>query len=140
MKPKQLARLGPLKKLIGGLKEAGLEIRNLKMDWIENCVESLFKLGAFQVEDRVILIRTPDFEKSYGWAYSSHFLKEGAAGYVKDIEFFEGKFSYLVEFDNESSVHYLTKEVKPTPLDKRHCFCFRASWLKKELENVCIYE
>lgn len=77
-------------------------------------IEMLFeRFCPWQVGDRVRLIREIDFQQSYGWQGSEHWLQPGVVGTVREVDAYKKRFTALVEWDNQSYRDYRTGEAKP---------------------------
>ena len=92
---------------------------------------TVFNLAKFKEGDRVKLTVTPEINDKtrWGWMGHKHYLVEGAIATVKEREFYNGQFTYSVTFDDESYLHYRTKEKIMTPPEERGIFMISESWL-----------
>lgn len=92
---------------------------------------TVFELAKFKVDDRVKLIITPEINEKtrWGWMGHKHYLVEGAVATIKNREFYNGKFTYSVTFDDESYLNYKTQEKIMTPPEDRGFFMIDESWL-----------
>jgi len=101
---------------------------------IESALEELtynFDNCLFQVGDRVKLCTTPVIDKytHWGWLAHKHFMIEGAKATVQSRGIHKGKFRYGVTFDEESYIHYETKQTTLVSLDKKSIFVVPESWI-----------
>lgn len=94
--------------------------------WIQNVSKSYISMFdrfcPYKVGDKVQLIRTPVIEKGNGWMGAKHFLVEGATAEVRQRDFRDGKFFFYLVFDNESYLHYQTKEQLPVATHSLYTF------------------
>jgi hypothetical protein len=100
----------------------------------------MVRFAPFQVGDRVVLMKAPDYESSPGWRPSAHFLVPGAAGVVVDAGCGQGGFRFDVMFDDESWIdntgHQRARgSVVPMEPERKHRFGFGEGWLELELAN-----
>ena len=94
---------------------------NLK--WALNCVEGLFKRAPFKVDDRVVLTKAPNIGPTSGWSGSKHFLIKGAQGVIREVDFDNGKFYAMVEFDKESYISdYGETKGQIIPVKNKHVY------------------
>lgn len=77
--------------------------------------QGLFDRAPFKAGDRVRLTVTPDINEkdSWGWMHAKHFLVKGALATVHSVDFSDGLFNALCVFDDETYLHYHTKEKLP---------------------------
>lgn len=100
---------------------------------VEGYATALFeRFCPFKVGDKVKLTRTPEITetKAWGWMGSKHFLVKGAVATVREIDYRSESncFEYWLEFDNDSFINSITKEV--VPIVARKLFVF----LEKDVE------
>lgn len=92
---------------------------------LTDIVEEFFKRCCpVKVGDIVEITEEIDFNVSYGWAGSKHFLKVGDRAKVEAIDFDKGKFYFDVIPFNQT---YEDGRVVPEP----KTYCFRESMCKK---------
>ena len=84
------------------------------------------RFAPFKIGDKVRLTHTPVITEkvSYGWLGHKHFLVEGATGVVRDAGCGSRGFWFRVAFDEQSWIHYQTKERNLVPEDDRGLFTF----------------
>lgn len=131
---KHLEKLEPLKNLVDGLKNAGLQHKNVHYEWIEACVGGLFERSPYKEGDRVTLIKTPDLSNAPGWKSSAHYLIPGSPATVKTVEFDKKGFYFLIEFDNESWITTWGEDkgkINKVHPNQRHVYGFRENLLRK---------
>jgi hypothetical protein len=65
---------------------------------------TLFSRCQFQVDDFVFLSQTPEISDkvNWGWMCGKHFLIKGARAKVVQRSFYNGKFRFYLNFDNET--------------------------------------
>jgi len=94
-------------------------VQNSEHAWhwkkLKEYAEGLFARAPFKVGDRVRLTVTPDINEqdSWGWMHAKHFLVKGALATVRSVDFSDGRFNALCVFDDETYLHYHTKEKLP---------------------------
>lgn len=103
---------------------------------LETALEELvysFDNCLFKVGDKVKLSTTPviDNYTNWGWIAHKHFLVEGSIATIHSRGIHKGKFRYGVIFDDESYIHYDTKQTIFVGLDKRSIFTIPEDWLTK---------
>lgn len=91
------------------------------------------RYAPFKVGDRAVLTRTPEItrEKSCGWMGSRHFLVEGRAGVISEVEIWDGKFRFGFEPDNQTWICSFGNH-EENPVDRPHSYSFGESWLAPE--------
>jgi hypothetical protein len=104
-------------------------------DVIFGIVERFLADAPFHVGDRVELTMTPEITQDSGWRGSKHFLIKGARGIVLEVDFDpERKTLFgLVEFDDETYIHFQTKEA--LPVTHKHVYRFSERWLRRVSEE-----
>ncbi len=96
--------------------------------------KSLFKVGD-RVEIAVDL--NLNWTDSPGWMSCRHFLVKGAVGTVQTIDYYNGEFGYLIQFDDDKTWIDDKDVIRPNSnQDKRHNFFFREAKLRKHGSNV----
>lgn len=101
-------------------------------EYYEGCMKaSKFKLG-----QRVQLKENVDTSNKSGWEHCKHFLIKGAKASVRDVDYFDGRYVYDIEFDNETWIkdyEGFTKLKKPVevPVKDKHVFRFAEKHLEK---------
>lgn len=100
---------------------------------VVNCHKSLFdRFCPYKVGDKVQLTKTPCTDN--GWRGSSHFLKKGAKGKVKERGYSGEQFTFLIVFDQDSwidtdgNVHMRSKK-------ERGGYMFNESHLKRYIKE-----
>ena len=90
------------------------------------------KLSPLQVDDVAVLVETPEItvEKSHGWLGSKHTLVAGRRGWIRSVDWVEGKFSYLWEPEAQTWISSFDGAEKP--VDRPAQFSFGERWLAKE--------
>jgi hypothetical protein len=88
-------------------------------------VDALIERALFQVDQRVVLRRTPEInsQHSWGWRGAKHFLVQGASATVRSVHFLHGRFWYNLAFDDDSWVD-AQRAVHPTKLEDRGLYAF----------------
>lgn len=90
---------------------------------------SLFeRFCPYQVGDKVKLTKTPVIEKNSGWYGSRHFLIEGAIATITERDYYQGKFTFFLVFDNETWIDSQGVERAVTE-NNRHVFGFSEDWI-----------
>jgi hypothetical protein len=80
---------------------------NYKTTSILNGYQQLFeRFCPYQIGDKVLLTKAPDFEKAPGWIGSKHFLIPGAIGYIKTRDFRNNSFIFGIEFEDDSFIDH----------------------------------
>ncbi|MCA6510333.1 MAG: hypothetical protein IM566_04160 [Pseudanabaena sp. M152S2SP2A07QC] len=119
------AKINELDKLLNG-GELGF-----KLEEVLGSYASLFnRFCPYKVGDRVQLIEDLDIPEGHGWYCAKHFLIKGAIATVKDVGYRDDLFSFGLEFDNESWVHYKTCEIIPIK-EGKHLFYFAENKIEK---------
>ncbi len=103
------------------VKTKASEIDNLlnnefgfKLNEVLQSYASLFnRFCPYKVGDRVQLKETLDIPEDSGWYSRRHFLIKGAIATVREIGYRNDLFSFGLVFDDESYIHYQSKEVIP---------------------------
>ncbi len=87
------------------------------------------EVALFKVKERVKLHKTPNIteDNSPGWMCAKHFLIKGAKGTVITAEYYERKFRYGIEFDDESYINHKNKVV---PIKPNHTYTFEEKALR----------
>jgi hypothetical protein len=126
----------PLDRLLAGLEEIG---KVGQVDWwikrLREYREGLMGMCPHQPGDRVVLAQPPKItlEESWGWWPSRHFLIEGAAGTVKEIDWSGGRaghYSCAIDFDDESWID-CKGVAQPVSPERHHVFWMAASRLER---------
>ncbi|RUR74888.1 hypothetical protein PCC6912_50660 [Chlorogloeopsis fritschii PCC 6912] len=86
--------------------------------------ENLFnRFCPFKVGERVVLTKTPEIDKESGWYRGKHFLVEGAIATIKNRDYYQNKFVFYLEFENESWIDS-NGEIHLYDPERRHHFAF----------------
>ena len=94
------------------------------IDYYKGCM----KAAKFRKGERVELKEDVDLSDCSGWVSSKHFLIKGSVATVRDVDYYQGKYRYDIEFDDETWIDH--HGVKRVP-DKKHTFCFYQKSLKR---------
>lgn len=106
---------------LNGLLNA--EELGFKLNEILESYASLFnRFCPYKVGDRVQLKEDLDIPQDSGWYSSKHFLIKGAIATVREVGYRDDLFSFGLEFDNESWVHYRTGKIIPIEGYRKHLF------------------
>lgn len=104
----------------------------------------LKRFAPFTVGDRVVLVKTPDFQNSPGWRGREHFMVPGALCIVRKVECAATGFNIFVEFEDEAWIDNIGMEGRgpgtrvPTPPEKRHQFILSEDYLHKLVTSVTL--
>lgn len=84
---------------------------------LKNIVSSLYDASPFKVGDIVKLNKDIEINETtrWGWRGREHFLVKGARAEVKSIDwnYTTNNYAYLLEFEDETYIHFQTKEKIP---------------------------
>ncbi|MEW5860061.1 MAG: hypothetical protein AB1861_22180 [Cyanobacteriota bacterium] len=106
-----------------------------KLKSILKSYDSIFnRFCPFEIGDRVVLIKSPDFEKAPGWAGYKDFLIEGAIASVTERDYRKERFVFGLQFDNDSWVDS-KGEIHLTEASRRGVFYFSENSIKKNDGN-----
>lgn len=121
------AKINELDKLFNG-GELGFKLKEV----LESYASLFNRFCPYKVGDRVQLIEDLDIPEGHGWYCAKHFLIKGAIATVKDVGYRDDLFSFGLEFDNESWVHYQTREIIPIK-EGKHLLYFA----ENKIERAC---
>jgi hypothetical protein len=120
-----------IQKIIDGLEKIGSIFGCSLIEWrhILQSANSLWSKCPYQIGQAVQLNKTPEItqEKSWGWMGSKHFLIKGAVAHIKTREFYDGRFVFGLNFQDESWIDF---EGKIHPKTEESIYCFGESWLE----------
>lgn len=133
--------LGHLQDFNEIISNSRLHNTNHTLETISEYVEALFSYSKFKVGGRVQI--NADWEPYFhaaldrsdrhGWRGGKHFLIEGAAATVKNIDYRSGRFVYNLHFDDESYMDIVTK--KAVPIKDKALYCFQEKYLDEFKER-----
>lgn len=95
--------------------------------WLKDA-QTIWERSPFKMGDKVKLNKTPEIseKKSWGWLGAKHFLIEGATATICDRQFYDGRFIFGCQFDNETYMDYHKAEHLP---DRKSIYMFSENWL-----------
>jgi len=91
---------------------------------VESYLSMFDRFCPFKEGDRVELVK--DVNAKGGWAPSNHFLIKGSPGTITSRGYDDDKFTFYVEFDNET---WVDREGEEQPVIHKHVFGFNEDWL-----------
>ena len=94
------------------------------IDYYKGCM----KAAKFRKGERVELKEDVDLSDCSGWVSSKHFLIKGSVATVRDVDYYQGKYRYDIEFDDETWIDHEGNKQIPS---KKHWFCFYQKSLKR---------
>ena len=96
---------------------------------IEDQQKMLFeRFAPVKVGDRVVLTKTPNFDKCGSWQFCKHWLKKGAKGIVHEVGTSGTEFTVDIIFDDES---WINDKGKILPVEPKHTYHFFEGEFKK---------
>ncbi len=103
-----------LPEIIAGLRAIEKATGGPMGEWVYRleAANTIWQRCPFAVGQRVELSVTPviNNREAWGWLGAKHFLVEGAVATVVERQFYEGHFRFGLHFDDESWIHFETKE------------------------------
>ena len=127
--------------LMTGVTEADKIISQIgykPADKIQELIDGLYSFSTFKERDRVELNKTPVINEktSWGWIGDKHFLVEGAKATVHGVEWRakEQTFGYLIQFDQDSWIDPITKQLVYREEHEKHLFFFGEGSLREARE------
>jgi hypothetical protein len=101
-----------------------------EIERVSGYVEGLFSFAKFSVGEKVEMAETYPVSKedSWGWMNCRHLLTVGGKATVEEVDWSNGRFVYLITFDEKSYINsegYIIKSQSGTSLS------LSEKWLKK---------
>jgi hypothetical protein len=99
------------------------------MEKIESYIDGLFSFSKFKVGRIVKISETYPVNEtdSHGWMSCRHLLTEGKQAVVKEVDYRDNKFVYLIEFAEKS---YYSDDGEIKPSNRTTSLYISEKWLK----------
>lgn len=98
---------------------------------IEKCVQGLFTFAKFKAGDPVKMAATYPVNQndSPGWMCYRHLFKAGSKAKIVEVDWYDNKFMYQIQFDKNTYMSTDNKELPCYP-DSNPIFSISEKWLK----------
>jgi hypothetical protein len=120
-----------LQKMLEGLEKIGSVLGCSIIEWryILQSANTIWQKCPYQIGQAVQLNKTPEItgEKSWGWLHASHFLIKGAIAHIKTRKFYDGRFVFGLNFQDESWIDF---EGKIHTRPDKSLYMFGENWIE----------